>query len=74
MERFIGNLPKQVGSKPSPYPSLVKSVTRKHQSELLSSYGEASDLAEWLAANRQLSRADKPKLDAIPSADGSDFS
>lgn len=74
MERFIGTLPKLVGSKCNPYPSVVKSVTRKYQAELLSYYGEASVPAEWLEANGLLPRADKPGEDAFPLADGSDFS
>lgn len=73
MERLIGTLPRLVGSRSSPYPSLVKSISRKYQAELITAFGERFLPDAWSAANGKLSSSKKSAEQTYPMVGGSDF-
>jgi len=50
MERFIGTLPKLIGSRSHPYQSLMNSITEQHQSELIAAYAARMCPGQWAAA------------------------
>lgn len=73
MERLIGTLPRLVGSKSSPYPSLVKSISRKYQAELITAFGEHFLPETWSAANGTLPHSKKTAEETFPMIGGSNF-
>lgn len=54
MERLIGTLPKLVGSRLNAYPSLVKSMSRKYQAELITAFDKTFLPEEWAKANGKI--------------------
>lgn len=73
MKRLIGTLPKLVGSRSNAYPSLVKSISRKYQAELITAFGETFLPEEWAEANGKIHPSTSPVETPFPSGDNSRF-
>lgn len=73
MERLNGTLPKLVRSRSNPYLSLVKSISRKYQAELITAFGETFLPEEWAEANGKIHPLTSAVETPFPSGDNSRF-
>lgn len=73
MGRLVGTLPKLVGWMSNPYSSLIKSISRKYQTELITAYGATFRSDAWTEANGKVQPSKAYVETLFPSGNDSSF-
>lgn len=73
MGRLVGTLPKLVGWRSNPYSSLIKSISRKYQTELITAYGATFRSDAWTEANGKVQPSKAYVETLFPSGNDSSF-